>query len=533
MKQKLWCVIVVLLITLCWRSDLLARDNVELPISASYSLDSVPNSSPQLHEQILKGGEGTQVGHSDPFTYILLVLGIVSCVAGLGRLLAKKTHQPDVLGELLIGVFVGNLLYFYGSPIGITIMHLDVVSQVLATALENGLTISEAMHKLSPGESLVSSSVGVQVVSLLTGPSAPVFADIAKALWMFSNLGVILLLFLVGLENDVDEMMKVGLNSLLVAIAGVVAPFVLGYMASWLLIPDASFSVHLFLGATLCATSVGITARVFKDLSRSKTGEAKIILGAAVIDDILGLIILAVVVGIISTGTFDIWHIGKISLSSVVFLATMVFLGGRFLTRAMPALAAIFGYRTKILLPLSICFFASWLSNQIGLASIVGAFAAGLIIREYHFDRVPGGERQVEELISPLETLFAPIFFVLMGMQVNLGTFLEPSTLILSGCFITVAIIGKLVSGLFAGSTVDKLAVGVGMIPRGEVGLIFASIGKGLGVVNDSVFSATVIMVMVTTLITPPALKWALGRADNRVLRSISNKQNEIPKAAL
>jgi hypothetical protein len=118
MKQKLWCVIVVLLITLCWRSDLLARDNVELPISASYSLDSVPNSSPQLHEQILKGGEGTQVGHSDPFTYILLVLGIVSCVAGLGRLLAKKTHQPDVLGELLIGVFVGNLLYFYGSPIG-------------------------------------------------------------------------------------------------------------------------------------------------------------------------------------------------------------------------------------------------------------------------------------------------------------------------------------------------------------------------------------------------------------------------------
>jgi Kef-type K+ transport system membrane component KefB len=157
----------------------------------------------------------------------------------------------------------------------------------------------------------------------------------------------------------------------------------------------------------------------------------------------------------------------------------------------------------------------SWVANLIGLATIVGAFAAGLILNEQHFEKHPS-KTTLEELMAPLERIFAPVFFVLMGMQVNLSTFAEPGTLGLVAAFTVVAIIGKILCGLPAGNGLDRLTVGVGMVPRGEVGLIFASIGKGLGVLDDSVFSALVVVVMASTLVTPPALKWSLGRRSSR-----------------
>jgi Kef-type K+ transport system membrane component KefB len=258
---------------------------------------------------------------------------------------------------------------------------------------------------------------------------------------------------------------------------------------------------------------VGITARVFKDLNKLHTPEAKVILGAAVIDDILGLILLAVVVGIVATGEVQVREVLRIVGLSLLFLSVVILLGERFLRWSILLVSLLEQRYLKLLFPLFLAFIMAWLANLIELATIVGAFAAGLILDERLFVRGEGeAHMTMEELIAPLEALFAPIFFVLMGMQVNLASFLQPGTIWLALAFVVAAVLGKVVAGLPAGRGIDRLSVGIGMIPRGEVGLIFASVGKGLGVVTDAVFSAVVLMVMVTTLITPLGLKWALFR---------------------
>ena len=330
---------------------------------------------------------------------------------------------------------------------------------------------------------------------------------VALALRICSSLGVILLLFMVGLESSGTELVKGGARAMAVAVVGIVAPFGLGYVTSTWLLPDLSMPAHLFLSATLCATSVGITARVFRDLNAMQRPVAKIILGAAVIDDVLGLIILAVVVGIVSTGEVRVSEIVRISLLSAAFLGTVMVLGERFARAGARVVGFLDRDNNKLLFPLAMAFALSWLANKIELATIVGAFAAGLIVNEQQF-KDEGKVATIEQLIAPLERIFAPVFFVLMGMQVNLASFLDPGTITLALAFTVVAIIGKIVAGLPAGRGFDRLSIGLGMTPRREVGLIFAGIGKGIGVVDDSVFSALVVMVMLTTLVPPPALKW-------------------------
>ncbi len=336
---------------------------------------------------------------------------------------------------------------------------------------------------------------------------------------------------MVGLENSVEDMIKVGSRSLLVSIIGVVAPFSLGYIVSSWFLPEASTPAHLFIGATLSATSVGITARVLKDLDKFKSKEARVILGAAVIDDILGLIILAIVIGIVSTGSVQIADVSQIVILSIGFITVVLLFGEKTVAWLVSKFYQVFNkMQVKLLFPLALAFLMAAFTNLIGLAAIVGAFAAGLIVNDEHFGDIKNRKQDcndngevdysptTQELINPIQTLFAPVFFVLMGMQVNLKTFLETQTIWLAIVFTVVAIIGKLLSGLPAGKGVDRLVVGIGMIPRGEVGLIFASIGKSLGVIGDDVFSAIVIMVIVTTLISPIVLKWAIDRSDAKTV---------------
>jgi Kef-type K+ transport system membrane component KefB len=307
----------------------------------------------------------------------------------------------------------------------------------------------------------------------------------------------------------------VGWRALVVAVIGIVAPFALGLAATTLTHPNAPVTVDLFVGATLSATSVGITARVFQDLHRLRSPEAKLILGAAVIDDVLGLIVLAVVAGVVATGAIHLGEVARIAILSTLFMAAVIFLGDRVAGRLARAFARLEPTQTRLLFALTLAFAMGWVANRIGLATIVGAFAAGLIVSETHFaareDADGRSDDTVHALVAPLEQIFAPVFFLLMGMQVNLATFRDPGTLATAGVLTVAAILGKLVCGLAAGK-VDRLSVGFGMVPRGEVGLIFAGVGKGLGVIDDALFSAIVIMVMVTTMITPLALKWSLGR---------------------
>jgi Kef-type K+ transport system membrane component KefB len=281
--------------------------------------------------------------------------------------------------------------------------------------------------------------------------------------------------------------------------------------------------VHAFLGATLSATSVGITARVLKDLGKSQTKEARIILGAAVIDDVLGLVILAVVTGMIAAadrgGTLSYVTISAIFLKALVFLFASLFLGVRFSPRLFRLAAKLEARGVLLAVGLAFCFLLAWLASVIGLAPIVGAYAAGLILEDVHYKEFTDrGEHGLEELVAPISSFLAPVFFVVMGLRTDLRVFADPRVLGLAGALTVAAVLGKQVCSIgVLGPGVDRLSIGLGMIPRGEVGLIFANIGAtltigGQPVVSREEFSAVVVMVIVTTMLTPPALKWSLGR---------------------
>ena len=395
--------------------------------------------------------------HHDPAASFLIGLAAILLAAKLGGELFERFRQPAVLGELVAGVLIGNLDYLTGW-------------------------------------------------GLFSGLRTDPFIDI------FSRIGVIALLFDVGLETQVGEMMKVGLSSLLVAVAGVIAPMILGFAVGAVLLPQAPWSVHLFLGATLAATSVGITARVLKDLGRLKDRESQIILGAAVIDDVLGLIVLAVVSAIVTTGDVTAGSVARTVVVSALFLTFTVLMGDRVVRGLAEPLSRMRVRGMKLITALSFCFGMAWLADLAGLAPIVGAFAAGLVLSETSFVRF-GDQRPLQQMLEPITTLFVPVFFVLMGIQVRLETFRDPGVFVLGAALTAAAILGKQVCSLAAvGKGLDRLSIGIGMIPRGEVGLIFAGIGRGLGVLDDAMFAAILMMVVVTTFITPIALQRSMGR---------------------
>jgi Kef-type K+ transport system membrane component KefB len=337
-----------------------------------------------------------------------------------------------------------------------------------------------------------------------------------------AELGVILLLFEVGLESTVRDMLRVGGTALLVALLGVVTPFALGWGIGALLLPTQSAYVHAFLGATLTATSVGITARVLKDLAKSQSREARVIVGAAVIDDVLGLVILAVVTGVIvaanSGSTFSAMSAVTIVAKAVVFLVGAIALGLWISPRLLRLAFRLRGRGVLLATALIFCFGISYLAAAVGLAAIVGAYAAGLILEDVHYrDFTERGEHGLEELLHPLNTLLVPTFFVLMGMRVDLAAFFHVEVLGFAALLTAAAVVGKQACALGAGDGLDRPTIGIGMMPRGEVGLIFANIGLGLTIggepiVSAATYSAVVIMVIVTTMATPPALRWSLAR---------------------
>jgi Kef-type K+ transport system membrane component KefB len=355
---------------------------------------------------------------------------------------------------------------------------------------------------------------------------------------VLARLGVLLLLFEIGLESTVAQMAKVGATAVVVAVLGVVAPFALGWAVAALALPAEPALVHAFIGAALSATSVGITARVLRDLGRAGTVEARIILGAAVIDDVLGLLVLAAVGGAIAAANasvaggdgLSVVMLGIVVLKAAAFLVGAL-LFGRWVAPLVFRGAARFRAPGMLLaLGLACCFSLAWMAGLTGLAPIVGAFAAGLILEDPHFaDFTRRGESPLAHMVQPLSSFLAPVFFVLMGMRTTLTAFADGKVLVLAAGLTVVAIAGKLVCALgVRDRRLDRVSIGVGMIPRGEVGLIFADIGAGLTlagqpVIGATTFSAVVAMVIATTVITPPALKWSLGRHRASLVPSVTS----------
>jgi Kef-type K+ transport system membrane component KefB len=384
---------------------------------------------------------------------LALILGnllIIILVARLAAELAERIKIPAVLGEIVAGIIIGPSVLGLIDPI----KHLDVANMVL----------------------------------------------------LLGEIGVILLLFQVGLEMDLGEMAKVGKPALFVAIIGVAVPFVAGFGVAASFGEDAK--VALFIGAALTATSVGITARVLGDLRALALRESRIVLGAAVADDVLGLVILTVVVKVVTEG----------SISAGVVLETIGLAAGFLLLTGLLAIYVIPRVFTRIdqiakssttivsiAFALTLAF--SLLANQAKLAFIIGAFMAGLAV-----GRSPQHER-IAEGLNPLGHIFIPVFFASIGINADLEAMFQPSVLALASVLTVVAIIGKLVAGLGIGrSGGDKLLIGIGMMPRGEVGLIFASIGLSKGVLDNELYGALLLMVLVTTLITPPLLRLKIAK---------------------
>jgi Kef-type K+ transport system membrane component KefB len=340
---------------------------------------------------------------------------------------------------------------------------------------------------------------------------------------LLAELGVVLLLFQVGLESNLHHLARVGGAAFAVATIGVIVPMALGYGLHALIVPGRSWHAHLFIGAVLSATSVGITARVFKDLGRIDSPTGRVVLGAAVIDDVLGLVVLAVVAGVVEgaeTGaSLDLTGIAILVGKALGFLGAAIALG-RPASQHLYRAAGILRVRGVLLAAsLVFCFVISYLANLVGLAPIVGAFAAGLVLDELVYrDLATREDRPLETQIAPLGELLTPIFFVMTGAQVDLASFADLDALALAAALTTAAVIGKQACALVAyGEGVHRLSVGLGMIPRGEVGLIFAATGSqlvlgGAPVVPPSTYAAIVLMVMFTSMVTPPLLAWSLKR---------------------
>lgn len=399
--------------------------------------------------------------------HFFLVFAAILVAAKLFGELAERIGQPAVLGELVAGVLLGS------SVLGII-------------PAEGGM---------------------VEIITLL------------------AEVGVAVLLFEIGLETDLKEMARVGGSAFAVAIVGVAVPFVLGFLFWYLVDPQIGSAaeiagvsptmIAIFVGATLTATSVGITARVLTDLGQMHTRESRVIIGAAVVDDVLGLVILAIVTGLAAGAALSLFSIATTFVIAAGFLVVAVIVGNLIAPRLFGLIDTMQVRGVLLVSAFAFALVFAALAGLAGSAMIIGAFAAGIVLSSTNqFD-------VITERVKPVADIFTPIFFVSVGAGVDVGLVLpwsetfDLNVLLVGGALLLIAIVGKMVSGYVVGWGREKLshiAIGVGMIPRGEVGLIFAHIGMTSGILTPAVYSAILIMVIFTTFLAPPLLKPAFAR---------------------
>ena len=398
---------------------------------------------------------------TDPLGSTLAWLALLWLVAKLGGELAQRLGLPSVAGEMVAGL---------------------------------GLAV---LGRLVPA-----------FQSLGTDPS----------LDLLGNLGIVLLMFAVGLESTVPQMVRVGWAAVRVATVGVLAPMAAGLLAAFLLLPKGTPAlVDLFIGACLCATSIGLSAEVLRQFGAAKSREGRVIVGAAVVDDVLGLLVLGGVAGAVAAAEGGSMAWGRLGGSLALALG---FLGAA-LTLGRLATPHLFRLATRlrshqVLLPaaLGFAFLLAWLGTLAGLAAIVGAYAAGLILEPAHVQTLEQREpQQLEQLMQPLVAAFSPLFFVLMGARIDPSALVNPRVLLFTLVLGVLGVAGKLAAGFVAGPGCRWAVVGWGMVPRGEVGLIFVAVGSGLRLGGTPLLSAEVQAGVVgALLLTTIAGPLGLGR---------------------
>ncbi len=415
---------------------------------------------------------------------VLLSLVVIYCASKAGGELANRFGFPPVLGELVGGLVVGV------SGLG----WLAFPDSIDPTATFPIAQLVQQTGGISPEQARQAYIVGSEVIALL------------------SELGVIVLLFEIGLESDLRELLKVGPQALTVAVVGVIVPFAAG-TAGLMLIFQLPTLPAVFAGAALTATSIGITSKVMSELGQLNSVEGKIVLGAAVADDVLGIVVLAVVASLVKTGEIDVTNILILIASATAFLVGAV-LCGRVFNKTFVAVTSLFKTRGGVVIPAFIfAFLMAFIGAAIHLEAILGSFAAGLVLDE------TDKRKELDAQIKPIADVLVPIFFVTVGARTDLSVLnpVNPATregMTIALFLVVVAILGKVVTGLavFGQDKVNRLAIGLGMIPRGEVGLVFAGVGSASGVLSPALNTATILMVIATTFLAPPLLQYAFPR---------------------
>ena len=442
-------------------------------LAPNYSLSSL-----WTHQPLLATATEVESG-SLVLAGVLLSLIVIYLASKIGGELSNWLGLPPVIGELVGGVIVG-----------VSALHLLVFPETGADVSDSLImTFLQATADLSPEAATTTFKTQSEVISIL------------------SELGVIILLFEIGLESKLHELLKVGPQAAIVAVVGVAVPFAAG-TGGLIALFGVSPIPAIFAGAALTATSIGITSKVLSELGHLSSREGQIIIGAAVLDDVLGIIVLAVVASLAKTGEVDVSNILYLIVSATVFLVGAILLG-RFFNTSFVSIAEQLQTRGKLVIPaLIFAFIMAYIGAAIHLEAILGAFAAGLVLEE------TDTRKELDEQIVPIADILVPIFFVTVGARTDLGV-LNPAIpsnregLTLAIFLIAVAIIGKVVTGLtvFGQPGINRLAIGVGMIPRGEVGLVFAGVGSASGALSEAMEAAIIMMVILTTFLAPPLLR--------------------------
>jgi Kef-type K+ transport system membrane component KefB len=444
-------------------------------------------------------------------TTLSIMFGVVMILAFalLGRVAARKLGIPTVIGELLTGALIGNLMYFWGNDLIVILREGATCTDIAGYAL-GGHTWEEAARLVLGNET------GSTIIEMLRGPGGNQYMQISLAVDLFSHYGVLFVMFYIGLGTYViSQLRRMEADSFKVAVIGALAPMLLGLMVITLLSPDTSNLEHIFIATTLGTTSIAITTSVFGRLHQEHSREARVIFGAAVMDDVLALVMLAIATGIAVTGSAGVGDIARTAAHACLFIICAFGLGPAFLRFLIWLLGRFNVLEAKLFVSFILVMVFAGLASLIHLSPAVGAFAAGLLMHESHFQSwgdVDQKKHSIGELFAPLEVIIVPVFFVLMGMQVKFETLLDWQVVYITGGLLAAAIIGKWASCIGAPRKVNRLVVAFGMMPRGEVGLVFAFIGKNMGVLDAGMFAVIVVMIVVTTLMTPLMLRAAIGK---------------------
>ena len=411
---------------------------------------------------------------------LMITAGLIFILSTLLGELCNRLNLPTVLGDLAVGIILGS----------------SVLCVLVFSDINDG-----------------ANSTLLSVIAWITGASSGTSLDAYRFQMQdfinnSANIGLLALLFVTGMESDLKELIRVGTQAATVAVTGVLLPFVGGAIALIYLFNVPTIPA-IFAGAALTATSIGITAKVLQEMGRLQSKEGQIILGAAILDDILGIVILALALSLVETGDIEFSGLITLTVKAVIFVLLAVVLNRYFCPLFSKNVERFNNPAALLLFALAFLNSLALLAIGFGLEALLGAFAAGLVL---------GGTRQKEKLLQlmqPIVFIYTTIFFVTIGASINLSVLnpLVPENregLLIAACLIAIAMVGKVIAGFttFGDESINRLAIGAGMIPRGEVGLVFAGLGASTGALSESLDAAVIIMVVATTLTAPLLLRW-------------------------